>query len=61
MNTSMVPDPDSAQRAHVTLDPKYPEATNLAIKDGRIVGVEEAGEYQRRPDTKVIDLQNRHY
>ena len=22
-----------------TLDPKYPEASNVAIKDGRIVGV----------------------
>ena len=25
-----------------TLDPKYPEATNLAVKDGRIIGVDDA-------------------
>src|SRR5664279_3718951 len=42
-----------------TLDPKYPEAQNLAIKDGRIVGVDDAEEYQRGSDTKVIDLQGR--
>src|SRR5258708_3062074 len=42
-----------------TLDTKYPEAVNLAIKDGRIVGVDDAEEYQRGPDTKVIDLNGR--
>ena len=33
-------------RPIATLDPKYPEATNVAIKDGRIVGVDDAEEYQ---------------
>src|SRR5437764_14796637 len=42
-----------------TLDPEHPEATNLAIKDGRIVGVDDAEEYQRGPDTTVIDLNGR--
>src|SRR5690242_12813025 len=42
-----------------TLDPKYPEATNLAIKDGRIVGVDDAESYERGPDTKIIDLKGR--
>ena len=42
-----------------TLDPKYPEANNIAIKDGRIVGVDDAEEYQPRPNTKVIDLKGR--
>jgi predicted amidohydrolase YtcJ len=42
-----------------TLDPKYPEARNLAVKGGRIIGVDEAEKYQRGPDTKVIDLQGR--
>ncbi len=42
-----------------TLDPKYPEAANVAVKDGRIVGVDEAEEYERGPDTKVIDLKGR--
>jgi len=42
-----------------TLDPKHPEATNLAVKDGRIVGVDDAEEYLRGPDTKEIDLKGR--
>lgn len=42
-----------------TLDPKYPEATNIAVKDGRIIGVDDAEEYERGPDTKVIDLKGR--
>ena len=42
-----------------TLDPNYPEARNLAVKDGRIIGVDEAEDYERGPDTKVIDLQGR--
>jgi predicted amidohydrolase YtcJ len=42
-----------------TLDPKHPEASNLAIKDGRIIGVDDAEDYQPGPDTKVIDLKGR--
>src|SRR5688572_22264630 len=42
-----------------TLDPKYPEATNVAIKDGRIVGVDDAEAYERGPGTTVIDLKGR--
>src|SRR6266513_6507139 len=42
-----------------TLDPKHPEATNLAVKDGRIVGVDDAEEYERGSNTKVIDLKGR--
>src|SRR5205085_10009213 len=42
-----------------TLDPEYPEAKNVAVKDGRIVGVDDAEQYQRGPDTKVIDLNGR--
>src|SRR5438445_13688468 len=42
-----------------TLDPKYREATNLAIKDGRIVGVDDAESYERGPKTRVIDLKGR--
>ena len=42
-----------------TLDEKYPEAKNLAIKDGRIVGVDDAESYERGPETIVIDLQGR--
>jgi len=42
-----------------TLDPKYPQAKNLAIKDGRIIGVDDAETYTRGPATRVIDLQGR--
>src|SRR5207249_2655775 len=42
-----------------TLDSKYPEATNLAIKDGRVVGVDDAESYERGPNTHVIDLKGR--
>src|ERR1044072_2556622 len=42
-----------------TLDPKYPAAGNLAIQDGRIVGVGDAESYERGPNTKVIDLNGR--
>src|SRR6266513_1113984 len=42
-----------------TLDPKYAEATNLAIKDGRIVGVDDAESYSRGPATRVVDLNGR--
>src|SRR5437879_83554 len=41
-----------------TLDAKHPEATSLAIKDGRVVGVDEP-EFRRRPNTRVIDLNGR--
>ena len=42
-----------------TLDPKHPTATSLAIKQGRIVGVDDTEDYQPGPDTKVIDLKGR--
>jgi predicted amidohydrolase YtcJ len=42
-----------------TLDAKYPEATNLAIKDGKIVGLDDAEAYERGADTRVIDLKGR--
>src|SRR6266404_3746869 len=42
-----------------TLDPKYPDAKNVAIKDGRIVGVDDAESYERGPNTKTIDLKGR--
>jgi predicted amidohydrolase YtcJ len=39
-----------------TLDPKYPNAQNVAIKDGKIIGVDDAESYERGPQTTVIDL-----
>jgi predicted amidohydrolase YtcJ len=39
-----------------TLDPEHPDATNLAVKDGLILGVDDAGDYQCGAETTVIDL-----
>src|SRR6266436_5800125 len=59
MNAKTVPDIILHNGRITTLDSKYPEATNLAIKDGRIVAVDDAEEYQRGPATRVIDLKGR--
>lgn len=46
-----------------TLDARRPEVTSLAVKDGRILGVDgavgDAAQIQRGPNTKVIDLKGR--
>src|SRR6266702_117344 len=42
-----------------TLDPNCPEAKNVAIKDGRIVGLDDAESYERGPNTTTIDLKGR--
>ena len=59
MNASTIPDLILHSGRITTLDPKIPEANNLAIKDGKIVGVDDAESYQRGPNTKVIDLKGR--
>jgi predicted amidohydrolase YtcJ len=42
-----------------TLDPKNPRASNLAVKEGRIIGVDDAESWQRGPETVEIDLHGR--
>jgi predicted amidohydrolase YtcJ len=59
MKSSNVPDLVLHNGRITTLDPKYAEASNLAVKDGRIIGVDDAEEYQPGPATKVIDLKGR--
>src|SRR6266496_3857589 len=59
MNSKASPDLILHNGRITTLDSQHPEATNLAIKDGRIIGVNDAEEYQRGPNTKVIDLKGR--
>ncbi len=59
MNSSIVPDLILHNGKITTLDPRYPEANNLAIKDGKIIGVDDAEGYQRGPQTQVIDLRGR--
>ncbi len=59
MNANSTPDLILHNGLVTTLDPKHPEATTLAIKDGRIVGVDDGEHNERGPDTKVIDLNGR--
>jgi predicted amidohydrolase YtcJ len=59
MNSNTLPDLILHNGHITTFDPKYAEATNLAVKDGRIIAVDDAEEYQRGPKTKVIDLNRR--
>lgn len=40
-----------------TLDPAKPEARHVAIKDGRVLAVDDTGDFPIGPDTRVIDLQ----
>jgi predicted amidohydrolase YtcJ len=42
-----------------TLDPGHPDASSIVIKDGHIVSVDDAQDYERGPNTKVIDLHGR--
>src|SRR5450759_3255484 len=59
MNSKITPD-FILHNGHITtLDAKCPEAKNLAIKDGRIIGVDDAESYARGPRTRVIDLKGR--
>jgi len=42
-----------------TLDPKYPEARNLALGNGRILAVDDADAYEPGPETVSVDLGGR--
>src|SRR5438034_8588455 len=59
MNSKTAPDLILHNGRITTLDPQHPEASNLVVKDGRIVGVDDQEQYQRGPDTTVIDLNGR--
>ncbi len=59
MNSKITPDLILHNGRITTLDPNQPEATSLAVKDGCIVGVGNAEEYQHGPETKRVDLRGR--
>src|SRR3984885_12733338 len=42
-----------------TLDPRRPEATDVVIVGDKIAGVDNAAEFERGPQTKVVDLKGR--
>ena len=55
----MIPDLILQNGRITTLDPQKPEAHELVIKDGRVVGVDNAEQFQRGPATRGIDLGGR--
>src|ERR1041385_3817866 len=59
MNSKPAPDLILHSGKIATLDSKHPEAKNLAVQDGRIVGVDDAEAYDRGANTRVIDLKGR--
>ncbi len=59
MKTTASPDLILHNGRITTLDPRCPEARSVAIKDGRIVAVDDTGELEPGPKTRVIDLNGR--
>ncbi|WP_050031092.1 amidohydrolase [Verrucomicrobium sp. BvORR034] len=59
MSASPAPDLILINGRITTLEASHPEAKELVIKDGRIVGVDNARDFTTGPETKVIDLQGR--
>ena len=59
MNTKTSPDLILQNGKISTLDSKHPDATNLAVQDGRIVGVDDVDRFERGPNSKVVDLNGR--
>ncbi|MDS4042874.1 MAG: amidohydrolase [Candidatus Competibacter sp.] len=59
MNSTLVPDLILHDGRIATLDPQHPQATGVAIQNGRIVGVDGVETYPRGPNTRVIDLKGR--
>src|SRR5207237_2716155 len=57
MSSTKAPDLVLSNGRITTLDPKHPQARSVALKNGRIVGVD--SEFQRGEDTTVIDLNGR--
>lgn len=59
MSASPAPDLILINGRITTLESSHPEARELVIKDGRIVGVDNARDFAAGPETRVIDLQGR--
>lgn len=59
MSAAIIPDLILTNGRITTLDPAKPEAREVVIKDGRIVGLDNAGDFSTSHLTKVIDLKGR--
>ena len=55
MNSSTFADLILQNGRITTLDAARPEASSVAIKDGRILAVDDLARVERGPDTKVIE------
>ena len=55
MSASIIPDLILTNGRITTLDAAKPEAREVVIKDGRIVGLDNAGDFATSHQTKVID------
>src|SRR6478735_6258884 len=55
----MIPDLILENGRITTMDPTHPDATEIVVADGKIVGVDNAATFERGPSTKVIDLRGR--
>jgi predicted amidohydrolase YtcJ len=55
----MIPDLILENGRITTLDPKHPEAKEIVVADGHIIGIDNAATFLRGPETKVIDLKGR--
>jgi predicted amidohydrolase YtcJ len=59
MSASIIPDLILTHGRVTTLDAAKPEAREVIIKDGRIIGLDNAGDFATSRQTKVIDLKGR--
>jgi len=59
MNETIVPDLILENAKITTLDRSKPEASSLAVKNGKIVSLDMAKGYQKGPQTKVIDAKGK--
>ena len=59
MSASITPDLILTNGRITTLDAAKPEAREIVIKDGRVVGLDNAGDFATNHQTRVIDLQGR--
>lgn len=59
MNAPEAPDLVLTNARITTLDPARPEAGSLAIRDGRVVGLDDRAAARPGPRTRVVDLDNR--
>src|SRR5689334_7771598 len=59
MKSNLIPDIILSNGRISTCNPSRPDARSVAIKDGRILGLDDASQYSLGANTKQVDLQGR--